>query len=120
MALSNYKIKREFKVGEIVYIPTYGADLSLEDGTATQFTIVSINEGNTDKKTELVVTCTHHNETLKLLAPANIVYKVKPSTFCVHCGHEVCYESDKELLLKYEYYCPNCDENLYGIELTIN
>lgn len=117
MATSNYKIKREFKLGEKVFIPTYGADLPLENGTATEFTIVAINEGNTDKSTELFVTCEHHKETLKLVVPANLAYKVVPSAYCAHCGHEVCFESDKEMMKEYEYYCPNCDENLYGIEL---
>lgn len=116
MATSNYKIKRDFKIGEIVYIPTYGTDLPLENGTATQFAIVKINEGNTDKSTELIVTCKHHNETLKLAVPANLVYKTTSAT-CSHCGHKVCFEADKELMKEYPFYCPNCDENLYGIEI---
>ena len=117
MATSNYKIKRDFKIGEIVYIPTYGTDLPLENGTATQFAIVKINEGNTDKSTELIVTCKHHNETLKLAVPANLVYKTTYAT-CSHCGHKVCFEADKELMKEYPFYCPNCDENLYGIEIV--
>lgn len=117
MAINNYKISRHFAIGEKVYIPTYGSDLPLELGTATPFTIVGINHGTTDKSTELIVTCPHHGETLKLAVMANLVYKVISAT-CSHCGHEACFEADKELLKEYEYYCPYCDENLYGIELN--
>ena len=120
MAISDYKISRDFKVGEVVYIPEYGSQLPLENGTATQFTIVAINAGNTDRSTELIVTCKHGSETLKLAVKANLAYKVAPSLVCVHCGHEVCFEADKEMLAKYPYYCPECDENLYGVEVQLN
>jgi DNA-directed RNA polymerase subunit RPC12/RpoP len=117
MAINNYKISRTFIIGERVYIPTYGSDLPLEYGTATPFTIVGINYGAIDKSTELIVTCPHHGETLKLAVMANLAYKVTSAT-CSHCGHEVCFEADKEIMKEYEYYCPDCDENLYGIELN--
>lgn len=117
MAINNYKISRNFAIGERVYIPSYGSDLPLEFGTATPFTIVGVNYGTTDKSTELIVTCPHHGETLKLAVIANMAYKVRPSAVCSHCGHEVCFEADKELLKEYEFYCPDCDENLYGIEI---
>lgn len=119
MAHTNYQIKREFSIGEIIYIPEYGSDLPLSNGTATQFTIVAIKAGNTDKSTELIVTCEHGTETLKLAVLASKAYKKAPSRICSHCQHEICYESDKELSREYEYYCPNCDENLYGIEVSI-
>lgn len=118
MGHNNYTIKRDFNVGEQVYIPVFGSELSLKEGTATKFTIVAINQGNTDRSTELIVTCQHGQETLKLAVMANNAYRIVPSTYCSHCNHEVCYEADKELLREYEYYCPCCDENLYGIELT--
>lgn len=120
MAPTNYRIRRDFSIGEIVYIPEYGSDLPLPNGTATQFTIVAINAGGTDKSTELIVTCPHGNETLKLAVIASKVYKIAPSCKCSHCGHNVCFEADKELLREYDYYCPDCDENLYGIEVSIN
>lgn len=116
MAINNYKFSRHFGIGEKVYIPTYGSDLPLELGTATPFTIVGINYGTTDKSTELIVTCPHHGETLKLAVMANLVYKTKSAT-CSHCGHEVCFEADKEIMKEYDYYCPYCDVNLYGVEL---
>lgn len=118
MALNNYHLKRAFKTGEIVYIPTLGSELPLENGTATQFTICSIIEGNTDRSTQLIVTCQHGNETLKLVTLASKAYKCIPDIHCSHCGHEICYESDKELLKEYDYYCPQCDENLYGVEVN--
>jgi hypothetical protein len=117
MTINYYRIKRDFKIGEKVYIPSYGYELPLENGTATPFTIVNVNYGTTDDSTELFVTCQHHGETLKLAVMANLVYKVRPSAVCSRCGHEVCFEADKEILKKYEYYCPDCDENLYGIEI---
>ena len=120
MSISNYKISREFNVNEKIYIPTYGADLNLEHGTATPFTIVKVIKGATDRSTELIVTCEHHGETLKLAVVANLVYKVVPSATCSHCGHAVCYEADKDILKEYEYYCPDCDENMYGIEVEFN
>ena len=35
---------------------------------------------------------------------------------CNKCGCVVEVEKDKNI--DYPYYCPNCDENLYGIETT--
>lgn len=116
---TNYKLKRDFKVGEKVYIPTYGEELPLPNGTATPFTVSGVlTEGNTDKSTVLIVTYQHGIETLKLSVTADKVYKVAPSTICAHCGHEVCFEADKIMLTKYPYYCPNCNENLYGVEVV--
>ena len=120
MAHTNYQIKREFTIGETIYIPEYGSELPLPDGTATKFTIVGINTGNTDRSTELIVTCPHGKETLKLAVIASKAYKIAPSRKCSHCGHEVCFEAEKELMREYEYYCPECDENLYGIEVEIH
>ena len=117
MTINYYRIKRDFKIGEKVYIPSYGYELPLENGTATKYTIVGINHGTSDNSTEMFVTCKHHGETLKLSVMAHLVYKIKPAT-CCHCGHEVCFEADKELMKEYPFYCPNCDENLYGIEIT--
>lgn len=115
---TNYKLKREFKVGERVYIPTYGEELPLPNSTATQFTIVgTLTEGNTDKTTVLIVTYQHGKETLKLSVTADKVYKIAPSLKCAHCGHEICFEPDKKLCKEYNYYCPDCNENLYGVEV---
>lgn len=119
MAKSNYAIRRDFTIGEIVYIPEYGSTLPLKNGTATQFTIADINWGNTDKGTEIIVTCEHGKEKLKLAVYADKVYKKAPSRVCCHCGHEICVEADKQLMSEYEFYCPRCDENMYGIETRI-
>ena len=118
MALFHYTIKRNFKIGETIYIPSYGSELPLKNGTATQFTITDIHEGNTDKSTELIVTCEHGQETLKLAVMACNAYKIAPSLICSHCGHKVCFEADKELIKQYDYYCPQCDENMYGFEVV--
>ena len=36
--------------------------------------------------------------------------------FCRYCGTEVEEETDEYLKESYPYYCPNCDENMYGFE----
>lgn len=36
---------------------------------------------------------------------------------CTRCGHRVLAEKDKSI--DYPYVCPNCDENLYGVETTL-
>lgn len=116
----SYQLKRNFKVGEVVYIPEYGEKLPLENGTSTKFVVKSVSiDGNTDKGTELIVTCEHASETLVLSVMATKVYKVAPSCICAHCGHEVCYEADKEVSKEYPYYCPDCDENMYGLEIVV-
>lgn len=117
---SNFKIKRNFQPNEKVYIPQLNDVLPLPEGTSTQFTIVLIEEdGITDKTTSLIVSYQHGKEKLKLAIKADKVYKIVPSAKCNHCNHEVCYEADKELQITYPYYCPNCDENLFGIEISL-
>lgn len=118
MVLLHNTVKRNFKIGEIIYIPSYGSELPLKNGTATQFTIIDIREGITDKSTELIVTCEHGQETLKLAVMACNAYKITPSQHCSHCGHKVCFEADKELNIKYDYYCPQCDASMYGFEVV--
>jgi ArsR family metal-binding transcriptional regulator len=116
--MATFKVKRNFSVGEIIFIPCLADLLPLKNGTATEFTIDSIaNDGNTDRTTKLYVTYQSGQERVKIAVTADKAYKVVPSTICEHCGHIICYESDKELLKEYEYYCPDCDENLYGIEI---
>lgn len=35
---------------------------------------------------------------------------------CIHCGSAVRRERNRELRKEYPYYCPRCDENMYGFE----
>lgn len=36
---------------------------------------------------------------------------------CKRCGTKVQKETDEMLKTEYEYYCPECDENLYCFEV---
>jgi len=38
---------------------------------------------------------------------------------CNRCSENIEKETDKELSKEYPYYCPNCDENMYGFETYI-
>jgi len=38
---------------------------------------------------------------------------------CNKCGHPVTDEVDPFLRKEYPFYCPECDENLYGIETRL-
>lgn len=49
---------------------------------------------------------------------ANRIYKLAPNRICSRCGCVVCVEHI-EMEGEYPYYCPDHDENLYGIETEI-
>ena len=39
--------------------------------------------------------------------------------YCRKCGTKVRKETEKELRKEYPFYCPKCDENLFGFETDI-
>lgn len=39
--------------------------------------------------------------------------------YCRKCGTRVRKETEKELQKEYPFYCPKCDENLFGFETDI-
>ena len=38
---------------------------------------------------------------------------------CNRCNNPVWEEHDEDLKHEYDYYCPNCDENMFSIETNI-
>lgn len=49
---------------------------------------------------------------------ADRIYKLAPNRICSRCGCVVCVEHI-EMDGEYPYYCPDHDENLYGIETDV-
>lgn len=100
-------MKREFKAGEIIFHEDYfNADLNgfgkvLEDiivDDADDMILVEVNHSG-------------ENETT-----ADRVYRVDEQLQCCRCGCVVVDEYDTNN--DYPYYCPDCQENKYRIEVT--
>lgn len=119
MGLLNPKYtKTSFSVGETVYIPelTYQG-LPLPLGTATPFKVTAIlDDRHNDELTVLSVSYEVGAETVQIQAKAWMCYKPVPQAYCGRCGHPVCRENRVK---DYPYYCPDCDENMYGIEIIL-
>ena len=64
---------------------------------ADQVVLIKMNDGS-------------ENET----ESANL-YKIAEGKFCPRCGSPLCIEHNEEI--DYPYFCPDCDENFYGIEV---
>lgn len=114
---SSYR-KTEFRAGHIVFIPELSyRGLPLPLGTATPFVVVETAvDGCNDELTELTVAYKTQNDVVKINVNAGLCYKPLPQAFCRRCGHPVCQEHTAD---DYPYYCPDCDEGMYGIEILL-
>lgn len=43
---------------------------------------------------------------------------IKDGKRCIRCGTELELETDEDLRKRYKYYCPNCDENMFELEVA--
>jgi hypothetical protein len=78
---------------------------------------------NFDRKAEVLLGNGHPVESIDLFcpeeeAPVVIVNDTAPIGRCNRCGGPVYEETDSNI--DYPYVCPCCDENKYGIEVTLN
>lgn len=100
-------MKREFEKGEIVF------HLDMFNSERHGFGRVIMDKvvEYADDEISLVVNGCEEVETT-----ADRVYRVDEQLQCCRCGCVVVDEWDSSI--DYPYYCPDCDENKYRIEVT--
>lgn len=100
--------KRFFKAGEKVFnLEPCAGDSDLRDWAAV------CQDTTVEKADEIVLIEMQNggeNETT-----ADSLYQIAEGKFCPRCGEQLCVEHHPEL--DYPYYCPQCDENFYNIEI---
>ena len=100
--------KRFFKAGEKVFnLEPCAGDSDLRDWAAV------CKDTTVEEADEIVLIEMQNggeNETT-----ADSLYQIADGKFCPRCGGQLCIEHHPEL--DYPYYCPQCDENFYNIEI---
>lgn len=100
-------MKRIFKKGEEIFAWNYlepdlnGFGIVLEDKEVEEddeIVYIQVNGSGENQET------------------ADRIYKLAPNRICSRCGCVVCVEHDEDI--DYPYYCPDCQENKYRIEVT--
>lgn len=101
-------MKREFEKGEIVF------HLDMFNSERHGFGRVIMDKvvEYADDEISLVVNGCEEVETT-----ADRVYRVDEQLQCCRCGCVVVDEWDSSI--DYPYYCPDCDENMYGFETNV-
>lgn len=101
-------MKREFKQGDVIFHYRYwepdlhGFGKVLKDTVAEDNDSIVLIEANRSGECETT---------------ADRIYKVKEHVQCSRCGCVVVEEWEGDI--DYPYYCPDCDENMYGFETNV-
>ena len=100
-------MKREFKKGEMMFHHDYYNDDLRGFGRVLEDVVVE----DADDLMLVEVNNSGENETT-----ADRVYRIDEQLQCCRCGCVVVDEHDVNI--DYPYYCPDCDENKYRIDVT--
>lgn len=100
---------RIFKKGEQIFAYNY------HERDLNGFGIV-LEDKIVEEDDEIV--CIQVNSSGENQETADRIYKLAPNRICSRCGCVVCVEHVK-MEGEYPYYCPDHDENLYGIETDV-